>query len=134
MCIRGLASANLHVHQWFFILFMTESNKLFAVSDPHLALQEMLRAFVLLKGSIGAHLNAEALQALKKAHEVLSQGLEVPALPEKSVSLTQTTYHAYHARSSLQKALLLFESHMNPFAPETVMEILALIKESYELL
>ncbi|WP_034337196.1 hypothetical protein [Deinococcus misasensis] len=113
---------------------MAEQPKLFAVSDSHLALQEMLRAFVLLKGSISAHLNAEALQALKKAYEVLSQGFEVPELPEKSVSLTQPTYHAYHARSAIQRALLLFEGHMNPSAPETVLEVLALIKESYELL
>lgn len=104
------------------------------MSDPHPALQEMLRAFVVLKGSSSAHLNAEALQALNKAYELLSNGLEVPSLPEKSISLSQPTYHAYHARSAIQKALVLFEGQMNSSEPEVALEILALIKEAYELL
>lgn len=97
------------------------------------ALQELLRVIILLQGSTSAHTNAEALKALQKAHELIATQQHDP-LPEKKVSSTQTSYHAYHARNATQQALQLIEKHLSAPSEESLHEATHLIREAYEIL
>ncbi|GEM47865.1 hypothetical protein [Deinococcus cellulosilyticus] len=97
------------------------------------ALQELLRVIILLQGSTSAHTNAEALKALQKAHELIAHQQHDP-LPEKKVSSTQPSYHAYHARQATQQALKLLEEHLSAQQPESLQEAAHLIREAYEIL
>ncbi|WP_189009255.1 hypothetical protein [Deinococcus roseus] len=98
------------------------------------ALQELLRVIILLQGSTSAHTNTEALKALQKAHELLNGPSHFDPLPEKRVSATQPTYHAYHARNATQQALALLEKHLSSDDSQILMQASDLVREAYEVL